>query len=99
MNPPSMERELFLEHCVELAAEWSATDDKVFQDFFSTETGQKTLGMLYLMWKRKTTVGVTTLTPSDPHLCAAQAADLQGQIRGIILCVDRLMELGNVYAE
>jgi hypothetical protein len=96
MVAPSHGKELFLEACIEKLAEWSVGDDKALQDFFTTDTGLMVLGTIQLMWKQKSITSVATLPVHDPYLCAATAADAQGQIRGIMNVLDRLLELANV---
>lgn len=93
MTLPDMEsRELFLEDCALLSDSWTKKDDENLAEFLFSETGKRVLGKLQLMWKRNPTraLGISTV---DPYFAASALAELKGETRGILACIDRLFEM------
>lgn len=86
------DRELFLEDCSVFSESWNKEDTNNLKDFFTTDTGRKILGIFQLRWKEKAVVGTMGINPKDPYAASAALAEIQGQIRGILSCIDRLME-------
>ncbi len=87
-----IDRELFLEDCAVFSESWNKEDTANLKDFFTSDTGRKILGILQLRWKETAIVGSMKINPTDPYAAAAALAENQGRIRGIITCIDRLME-------
>ncbi len=88
---PKQTREEFLEECKQLALGETPEDKEGLKSLMQTKQGMILLGRLQLEWERKSIVGAVTINPLDIQRCAVQLAELQGNIRGILLAIDRLL--------
>lgn len=84
-------REVFLEQCKALAVNETPEDVESLKSFLNSKPGMLAIGRMELLCERLSVVGPMGISPKDPYACAAQLAELQGKIRGICLCIDRLL--------
>lgn len=84
---------LYLEECAIESDSWNENDQKNLDQFLSTKSGRKVLGKFQLMWKKPLVVVPMTIPAHDPYAAAAMLANLQGETRAILRCIDRLFEM------
>lgn len=92
LSPDSNTRELFLEECLLEASSWDKEDAGNLKEFLFSPTGKKVLGKLQQMWKERliATIGIRC---HDPYSAAASLSFAQGEVRGVLSCLDRLFEM------